>query len=65
MMHLNNGKYLKNIIGKQGGNYSQKKTFSIDNVIIDNSETISITSLFLLVTIWQKILFVMLTHCFM
>ena len=29
------------IIGKQGGNYSQKKTFSIDNVIIDNSETIA------------------------
>ena len=40
-MHLNHGKYLKNIIGKQGGNYSQKETFSIDNVIIDNSETIA------------------------
>ena len=32
-------KIFKNIIGKQGGNYSQKKTFSIDNVLIDNSET--------------------------
>ena len=31
----------KNIIGKQGGNYSQKKTFSIDNEIIDNSEEIA------------------------
>ena len=32
---------IKNIIGKQGGNYSQKKIyFSIDNVIIDNSEKI-------------------------
>ena len=31
----------KNIIGKQGGNYSQTKTFSIDNVIIDNSEIIA------------------------
>ena len=34
-------KTLKNIIGKQGGNYSQKKTFSIDNEIIDNSEKIA------------------------
>ena len=34
-------KLLKNIIGKQGGNYSQKKTFSIDNEIIDNSERIA------------------------
>ena len=41
MMYLNHGKYLKNIIGKQGGNYLQKKTFSIDNVIIENSETIA------------------------
>ena len=32
---------LQNIIGKQGGNYSQKKTFSIDNEIIDNSEEIA------------------------
>ena len=32
-------KILKNIIGKQGGNYSQKKPYSIDNGIIDNSET--------------------------
>ena len=32
---LNHGKYFFNVIGKQGGNYSQKKTFSIDNVIID------------------------------
>ena len=29
------------IIGKQDGNYSQKKIFSIDNVIIDNSEKIA------------------------
>ena len=28
-------------IKKQGGNYSQKKPVSIDNVIIDNSETIA------------------------
>ena len=41
MMHLNHGKYFFNIIGKQGGIYSQKKTFSIDNVIIDNSEKIA------------------------
>ena len=34
-------KILKNNIGTQGGNYSQKKTFSIDNVIIDNSEKIA------------------------
>ena len=40
-MHLNHGKYFKNITGKQGGNYSQKKAFSIDNVIIDNSEKIA------------------------
>ena len=40
MMHLNLGKYFLNIIGKQGGNYSQKKTFSIDNETIDNSEKI-------------------------
>ena len=33
-------KLKSNIIGKQGGNYSQKKTFSIDNVLIDNSEKI-------------------------
>ena len=32
---------LNNIIGKQGANYSQKKTSSIDNVNIDNSETIA------------------------
>ena len=32
---------LKHIIGKQGGNYSQKKTFLIENVIIDNSDTIA------------------------
>ena len=32
---------MNNIIGKQGGNYSQKKTFSIDNEIIDNSEKIA------------------------
>ena len=38
MMHLNHGNY---IIGKQGGNYSQKNTFSIDNEIIDNSEKIA------------------------
>ena len=41
MMRLNHGKYLKNIVAKQGGNYSQKKTVSIDNVFIDNSETIA------------------------
>ena len=41
MMHLNHGKYFLNIIGKQGGNYSQKKIFSIDNEIIDNSEKIA------------------------
>ena len=34
-------KLLKNIIGKHGGNYSQKNTFSIDNEIIDNSEKIA------------------------
>ena len=34
-------KLLKNIIGKQGGNYSEKTTFSIDNEIIDNSEKIA------------------------
>ena len=34
-------KIFKNIIGKQGENYYQKKTFLIDNVIIDNSETIA------------------------
>ena len=34
-------KTLKHIIGKQGGNYSQKKAFLIENVIIDNSETIA------------------------
>ena len=32
---------MTNIIGKQDGNYSQKKTFSIDNEIIDNSEKIA------------------------
>ena len=31
----------KNIIGKQDENYSQKNTFSIDNVIIDNNEKIA------------------------
>ena len=34
-------KIFKNIIVEQGGNYSQKKTISIDNVIIDNSEKIA------------------------
>ena len=34
-------KILKIIFGKQGGNYSQKKTFSIYNVIIDNIKTIA------------------------
>ena len=34
-------KLLKNIIRKQGGNYSQKKTFSINNKIIDNSKEIA------------------------
>ena len=34
-------KILTNIIGKQGGKYSQKKTFLIDNVIIHNGETIA------------------------
>ena len=29
------------VIGKQGGNYSQKKTYSIDNGIMDNSEKIA------------------------
>ena len=32
---------IKNIIGKQGWNYSQKNTFSIDNEIIDNSGKIA------------------------
>ena len=31
----------RNIIGKQCGNYSQKNTCSIDNVIIDNNEKIA------------------------
>ena len=39
-MHLNHENIKKNIIGKQVGNYSQKKTFSIDKVIIDNNEKI-------------------------
>ena len=34
-------KILKNIVGKQGGHYAQKTTFSIDDVIIDNSEKIA------------------------
>ena len=33
-------KLLKHIIGKQGGNYSQKKTFSINNETLDNSKKI-------------------------
>ena len=34
-------KIFKSIIGKQGGDYLQKKNFSIKNVIIDNSEQIA------------------------
>ena len=51
---------LKNIIGKQGGNYLQKKTFSIDNEIIDNSEKIANVSIGH--NLAKKILLVMLTH---
>ena len=39
MMYLNHRKYIFfNIIGKQGGNYSQKKTCAIDNILICNRE---------------------------
>ena len=31
----------KNMIGKQGVSYSQKNTFLIDNVLIDNTEKIA------------------------
>ena len=54
------------MIGKQGGNYSQKKTFSIDKEIIDNSEKIANDFHNFFVSIGhnlaKKILLVMLTH---
>ena len=56
---------IKNIIGKQGRNYSQKKTFSIDNEIIDYSEKIANEFNNFFVSIGHnlaKILLVMLTH---
>ena len=58
---------LKNKIGKQGENYLQKKTFPIDNVIIDNSETIAneFNNVFVIHCFWGKKEFVMLTHCLM